>query len=504
MKICLVRPPSIVNPISYIASLTPPIGLAYIAAALREAGHEVEIIDGIGEKPLQSVPIAYNLVLRGLTFAEICERIPKDAGLIGVSGMFSSEWIHIREMINQISAAHPSIPMVAGGEHFTAEPAVSMKQCPGLSVCVLGEGEETIVEVAAAIESGGDLKRVKGLALREGDGVFRTGERPRIRSVDVISKPAWDLIPLSAYWKNSLSYGVNRGKSMPMLASRGCPYQCTFCSNPVMWTTRWIARTPTLVLDEIEDYVKRFGISNVDFYDLTAIVKRDWILEFSKGLVSRKLGITWQLPSGTRSEAIDAEVSKWLYASGCRNMNYAPESGSAASLERMKKKVSIPKLTASLRDAVKAGLNVKINIIIGMPDDTHLDTWKTLWFLVKMSWHGAHDVSVGAFSPYPGSELYARLVKEGKITHDDEYFSKLAYVDITETVSYTDFISSRWLRIYNWLGFAVFYGSNYLFRPSRFLKTLRNLKTGHHESRGEMALSGILSRMKLAPPVKKV
>ena len=409
MKICLVRPPSIVNPISYIASLTPPIGLAYIAAALREAGHEVVIIDGIGEKPLQSVPIAYNLVLRGLTFAEICERIPKDAGLIGVSGMFSSEWVHIREMINQISAAHPSIAMVAGGEHFTAEPAVSMKQCPGLSVCVLGEGEETIVEVAAALEKGGDLKLVKGLALRDREGVHHTGERPRIRSIDAIAKPAWDLIPLKAYWENSLSYGVNRGMSMPMLASRGCPYQCTFCSNPVMWTTRWIARTPTLVLDEIEDYVKRFGISNVDFYDLTAIVKRDWILEFSKGLVARKLGITWQLPSGTRSEAIDAEVSKWLYASGCRNMNYAPESGSAASLERMKKKVSIPKLTASLRDAVKAGLNVKINIIIGMPDDTHLDTWKTLWFLVKMSWHGAHDVSVGAFSPYPGSELYARL-----------------------------------------------------------------------------------------------
>lgn len=504
MKICLVRPPSIVNPLSYIASLTPPIGLAYIASALREAGHEVVLIDGIGEKPLQSVPIAYNLVLRGLTFDEICERIPKDSGLIGVSGMFSSEWVHIRELINKISAARPGIPLVAGGEHFTAEPAVSMKQCPGLSVCVLGEGEETIVEVAAALGKGGDLKLVKGLALRDGEGVLYTGDRARIRSVDQIAKPAWDLIPLKAYWDNFLSYGVNRGKSMPMLASRGCPYQCTFCSNPVMWTTRWIARSPTLVLDEIEDYVKRFGVSNVDFYDLTAIVKRDWILEFAKGLVDRKLGITWQLPSGTRSEAIDAEVSKWLYASGCRNMNYAPESGSAESLKRMKKNVSIPRLTQSLRDAVKAGLNVKINIIIGMPDDTHLDTWKTLWFLVKMSWHGAHDVSVGAFSPYPGSELYARLVKEGKITHDDEYFDKLAYVDITETVSYTDHISSRWLRIYNWLGFAVFYGSNYLFRPSRFLTTLRNLRTGRHESRGEMALSGILSRMKLAPPVKKV
>ena len=90
------------------------------------------------------------------------------------------------------------------------------------------------------------------------------------------------------------------------------------------------------------------------------------------------------------------------------------------------------------------------------------------------------------------------------LKHDDEYFNKLAYVDITETVSYTNFISSQWLRFYNWLGFAVFYGSNYLFRPARFLQTLRNLKSGHHESRGEMALSGILSRLKLAPAVKPV
>lgn len=504
MKVCLVRPPSIVNPVSYIASLTPPIGLAYVAAALKEAGHSVDIVDAIGEAPRQSVPIAHNLVLRGLTFEQIVARIPRDAGLIGISGMFSSEWNHIRNLTNMIAAALPDIPLAAGGEHFTAAPDVSLAQCPGLDLCVLGEGEETIVELAAALEQGTDLKLVKGLALRDGKGFVRTGSRARIRAVDSLPRPAWDLIPLQAYWENSLSYGVNRGKSMPMLASRGCPYSCTFCSNPAMWTTRWIARNPTEVLDEIEDYKRRWGIQNVDFYDLTAIVKRDWILEFAKGLVARKLDITWQLPSGTRSEAIDAEVSKWLYASGCRNMNYAPESGSEDSLKRMKKHVSLDKLTQSLRDAVAAGLNVKINIILGMPDDTHWDTLKTMWFLVRMSWNGAHDVSVGVFSPYPGSALYERLVLEKKITHSDDYFDKLAYVDITETVSYTDYMSARALQFYNFLGFALFYGSNYLFRPSRFLRTLRNLKTGRHESRGEMALSGILNRLHLAPAVKQV
>ena len=498
MKICLVRPPSIINPAAYIGSLTPPIGLAYIAATLREAGHRVELVDGIGENPLQSTPIAEGLVSRGLTFDQIVGRIPADADIIGVSGMFSSEWLQIRDLVNRIGDAFPGTLLVAGGEHFTCAADISFQQCPRLSICVLGEGEETMVHLARVVEAGGDVASVPGLMIRKDGGVHSTGVRARIRTIDDLPRPAWDLVKMENYLDNALSYGVNRGRSMPMLASRGCPYQCTFCSSPQMWTTRWLARDPHLVVDEIADYVARYGATNVDFYDLTAIVKKDWIVRFCKELIERKLNITWQLPSGTRSEAIDAEVSGLLYASGCRNMNYAPESGSEETLERIKKKVVIPRLIQSLRDAVKAGMNVKLNIIIGLPDETHWDVLKTLAFLVKMSWYGAQDVSIGVFAPYPGSELYERLVKEGKITHSDAYFSKLAYVDITKTVSYTDHVSSRWLRIYNWVGFALFYLSNYLFRPSRLVATVRHLATGKHESRGEMALSALLSRLQPA------
>ncbi|MBI5245727.1 MAG: B12-binding domain-containing radical SAM protein [Elusimicrobia bacterium] len=504
MKVCLVRPPSIINPLAYIGSLTPPIGLAYIAAALRHAGHEVEIVDGIGENPDQSTPLAGNLVARGLTFDQIVARIRPDADMIGISGMFSSEWTQIRELVNRISAAFPKTPLVAGGEHFTAASELSMRQCPRLKICVVGEGEETIVELADALSRGANLETVPGLALRRDGGAFvKTATRPRLREVDAIHAPAWDLVPLENYLSRALGYGVNRGRSMPMLASRGCPYECTFCSSPLMWTTRWVARDPGQLIDEIEGYVRKYDITNVDFYDLTAIVKRDWILAFCKGLHARKLDITWQLPSGTRSEAIDAEVSHWLYKSGCRNMNYAPESGSERTLENIKKKVKLDRLCDSLRGAVKNNLNVKINIIIGLPDETHWDVLQTIAFLVKLSWYGAHDVSVGVFAPYPGSELYERLVAEKKITNSDEYFGKLAYVDITETVSFTDHISSDALRFYNWAAFFFFYASNYLFRPQRFVRTVRNLMTRRHESRGEMALSALLSRLHLAPAVKQ-
>ena len=97
---------------------------------------------------------------------------------------------------------------------------------------------------------------------------------------------------------------------MPVMASRGCPYQCTFCSNPAMWTTRWIPRDPDLLLDEMQFYQKNYGAENFDFYDLTAIVKKSWIIDFCNKIEEREMKFTWQLPSGTRTEAIDGEVAR--------------------------------------------------------------------------------------------------------------------------------------------------------------------------------------------------
>ncbi len=498
MKICLIRPPNVVSPLAYTALQVPPIGLAYIAAVLREGGHEVVLIDGVGEAPTRQVSYLKEWLLQGLRFEEILERIPHDAGLIGISGMFSSDWVHVRTLVNLIGERFPEKPFIAGGEHFTAAPELSLGQCPNLDACVLGEGEETVVEVVKTIEQGHDLGLVSGLAVRKDGGIVRTKPRARIRAIDALPLPAWDIVPVQNYLSNHLSYGVNRGRSMPVLASRGCPYQCTFCSNPVMWGTRWLARTPKLVVDELAHYVRSYSIHNVDFTDLTAIIRREWILEFCKELVARDLRITWQLPSGTRCEAIDFEVAQWLYRSGCRNLNYAPESGSEESLQVIKKRIKLPKLMASLKDSLRAGINVKMNIIIGFPHEGHRSIWETFWLLVKISWAGAHDAAIGMFAPYPGSELYEELLKAGKIDLSDDYFNYLAYVDVSKARSYSNYLSDSWLRFYNLLGFAIFYGTNYLFRPYRLVRTISNLVNGRHESRGEMALSALFGRLRFS------
>ena len=139
--------------------------------------------------------------------------------------------------------------------------------------------------------------------------------------------------------------GISSGRNMPILGTRGCPYQCTFCSNPTMWTTRYTMRDPKDVVDEVESLVKNHAARSIEFFDLTAIVKKDWIIAFCNELKARKLNVSWQLPSGTRSEALDDETLLAIYETNCRLLVYAPESGSPETLRIIKKNLKLDRLT---------------------------------------------------------------------------------------------------------------------------------------------------------------
>lgn len=498
--ITLIRPPILVPKWSDSGPVTPPIGPAYLAASLRQAGHEAVILDAVGESPFQVTPLYDDAFLAiGLTSAQIVERVLPETNVIGVSCMFSQDWPAIYDLISLLRRKHPSIQIVVGGEHVTAVREFTIESCPEIDYCVLGEGEETLVDLVQSLEQGTPIDQVAGLLYRDEDGRCRaSAARPRIADIDSIPRPAWDLVPMEQYLDNNLSFGVDRGRSMPILATRGCPFRCTFCSSPDMWTTRWTARDPRDVLDEIESYMRDYGAVNFDFYDLTAIIKRDWIVEFCGLILEKGLRITWQLPSGTRSEAIDAEVTRLLYESGCRNMTYAPESGSPALLKRVKKKVDLANMQASIRAALRNGINLKLNIIFGLPGETRSELWESMRFVAKMGWIGVHDTSISIFSPYPGSVLYADLRSEGKIPElSTEYFLSLAmYKDFTQCTSYAAGISALEMAISRLFGMALFYAVQYARRPARLYSTVYNFLRNRQESRLDKSLRDLVHRMK--------
>ena len=499
MKICLIRPSRFMVTSAVTMNPAPPLGLAFIASALREAGHQVFVIDSIGEAPNQINPIHDDYVSNGLTHEEIASRIPASTDVIGLSCMFSMNWILDRELIDFLGEKFPSKLIVAGGEHITAVPEFSLKQAKPLQVCVLGEGEETIVNLLDSYQKGSDFSLVEGVIFKNSEGdLVKTAKRNRIKAVEEIPYPAWDLLPVESYQENKMVYGVTHDRSLPLLASRGCPYACTFCSNPVMWGKKYNIRSPKHVADEIEFFHNKYNIKNFDFFDLTAVLKKDWVVEFATEIINRNLMITWQLPAGTRSEAIDRECAKHLYLSGCRHLSYAPESGSPKILKLIKKKVNISKMLESMRYAYEEKLQIKLNMIFGLPDETHLDVWKTYWFLIQCSWIGVHEVGPSSFQPYPGSALFDRLEKEGKINmNDDRYFYEMVRSDdFFQNSFYNDNMSIRWMQFYQVMGIIIFYSSNFLFRPIRFYRFFKGIITQDYNSKLEAAVVDLFSKSK--------
>ena len=463
----------------------PPLGLAYIAAALTEAGFEHRVIDGTGEAldAVSPYPARADFMIQGLTIDEITRRIDPASDVIGISCMFSTLWPVVHRVADAVREKAPRALLVLGGEHGTAVPDHVLATSP-FDVVVLGEGEDTFVELLRARAGGRALGEVKGIAFREGDHVINTGLSVRRRDVDTIPRPEWESFPIREYITRHQTNGINLGRSMPMLGTRGCPFQCTFCSNPAMWTQRWIARDPKQLADEMELYVRKYEVTNFDFQDLTAIVKRQWIVDFCRELIDRDLKITWQMPSGTRAEVFDAEVADLLYRSGCRALAFAPESGSPKILKAVKKQVDLDHMLTAMGAAVRRGLKLSCFIVIGFPDDTPATLRQTLSLIRRMAVLGVYDVAVSKFVPYPGSELFRRLQREGKIELDDAFFVSPMDFYTAKAPSYADAVSSRRLYWTMLWFFVNFYVISFALRPWRVVRALaRAVITGREETR---------------------
>jgi len=509
--ITLCRPFVVIPKTSYSSPVTLPLGLAYVGAVLDKAGYQTKIIDATGEqqpvKIRRSEDNLYNL--QGLSPNEILEKIDSNTFIFGISLMFSSEWAAHRKLIEDIKKKYPKIIIVAGGEHSTAVPEYTLRNCPSIDYIIKGEGEFSMLEFSHNLFHEKNTKNIPGICFVDKENKFiDNGLSKRIQHIDKLPLPAWHLLKPENYFTNAFTIGISRGRNMPILATRGCPYQCTFCSSPSMWTTRYVMREPNEIIDEIEWLIKKYNANEFEFFDLTAIINKSWILEFCKELQKRNLNITWQLPVGTRSEALDNETLKAIYDSGCHFIVYAPESGSEKSLKIIKKRVKLNRLIESIKAAVKIGHTVKLNFIIGFPHETLFDCLKSIFFGIYCSLRfGVYDVNYAMFSPYPGSELFTKLKKEKKLDLDDDYFKKLmAYQDVTQPYSYCENVSGRTISVLRFIGFSLCYISIYISRPVRIYKLLKNLfrKEFFPNNLFEQRVYDFYTRLKLNKKAKKL
>ncbi len=524
MRVQLVHPPAFLNPTA-LTALRPslPLGLAYVAGSAQAAGHQVSIIDAVGDDP-ELIVRTGKVARLGTAVEGIVAAIAPETRVVGVSAMFTYQWFVVRDLIRAIKAARPDILVVGGGEHFTGLPLASIDQSP-VDILVIGEGEETFVDLlnrygAWLDEHGDDPGDVAGSVCHWADGLAsavyrRDGEvvleerRARILDVNHIPPPAWELFDVRGYDDHRLINGVRSGRTMPILATRGCPYRCRYCSSANAWTTKWVAREAKQVVDEIEGYVETYGATNFPFQDLTAILKRDWIVEFCNELIARDLKITWQLPTGTRCEVIDNEVAALLRKSGSMQLNFAPESGSEAVRKKIAKQMKEDSLFDAVKAAVGQGINVTCFFVLGFPRDSVDDYRETVRWAARLAKLGVDDAAVGFFFPIPGTSFFNELEEEGRIELNEDLILAPIFVHdrwLTEERNYSVTLSARTLTYWRYRIVWAFYSRAILFNPKRWVRIARNFVGGREDSKFDSFLQIMKERFitkrasKAAPP----
>lgn len=471
MKVALIAPPLLGykgDPFGNIPSL--PTGVPYLAAYLRKYGQDVSIVDCFGESPHQVRPFKEFYEARGLSPAEVIARLPADIGLAGIGVHSGAAHGLAIELIQAIKNWNPDVPVVMGGAQATILYQVFLDA--GADYVVLSEGEQSLLELAEALEGKGTIEAIDGLA-------WRGGVNPRTRFIedlDSVPFPAIDLLPMQNYWDLKYAHGPVNGPYTFMLTSRGCPYGCEFCATPRVWQRRWRARSAKNVVDEMEHYVRDYDIRDYHIQDDNFTVRRDRVWEICQEIIGRQLDVTWCLPSAVKAEPIDPETLHIMREAGCRYIAFSPESGSERVLKLMNKPVDLEHMKIMVEAAHKEGMKTQACFVLGFPGETDEDLELTRCYANDLTRRGVDEISFFIMSPVPGAAAF------DKYKWDFDDYEGLCW-------------SPRWREDYDALKrarvklYANFFWTRFWSHPLDLLGHVPHILTGRHETKAEMAVS---------------
>ena len=399
MRIVLVNP-NFQGRVRRIAQTTvgPPLGLAYLASAARDAGHDVRIVDA---NALTLSP--ERTVGRALEGAPDVVGITATTPTIGLAG----------DLAARIKHRSPERIVAVGGPHGTALPERTLKEQPAIDIVARGEGERTLPALLDAL-AGGDwdgLANVPGLAFRGTDGaVVDTGVAAPIADLDSLTPPARDLLPMERY------RSVDADHFSTLLAMRGCPCQCVYCAVPEMFGRRMRYRDPAAVVDEMADVHRRFGVDFFGFLDDTFTTRRRWVLDFADHLEESHLPRRVGWICLTRADMVDRELLARMKEVGCRRVEFGIESGSPTGRAYLKKGLSEEAILQGFRDARAVGLSTMGFLILNIPGETEDDIARSFALARRAD---PDYLQVSFLTPYPGTVLRDEAEEKGWISTDD-------------------------------------------------------------------------------------
>jgi radical SAM superfamily enzyme YgiQ (UPF0313 family) len=382
----------------------PPLGISYLAAHLKR------------ERPEVSVHLV-DLEVKDWNFDRCVSHILSyDPDIVGISVMTPFLMVSL-ELIRGIKQREPRVKTLLGGPHITATGAeiYSMDIPVKPDYLVFGEGEDTLVDIVDNINDESSVIKGALRQLKGGEVVGRPQGRGHIRDLDSLPILDFGMLNVSDY----TVVQSKRRNSLSLMASRGCPYNCSFCDVSITQGKRLRLRSPEHIIEEIKLNFDKYGITNYYFKDSTFTIKRDWVIRICEIMQQNNLRVTWSC--NTRAGLVDDELLNIMRKAGCVLMAFGFESADDEVLRAMNKMTSHKMYYDAVEKCRKNGIEVYGFFMVGNFEEDIHKARKTLNFALH------EDLAWASFSPvaaYPGTELYDRAIKSGVLKDPKWYTGK--------------------------------------------------------------------------------
>jgi radical SAM superfamily enzyme YgiQ (UPF0313 family) len=379
-KVALIIPPAAGMGQMWCPNL--PIGLAYLAAVLEKAGCDLTVFDcpalGIDHKNLRTKLASFD---------------PDVVGLTAVTPTIDSALLAAR-IAKEI---RPNTPVILGGPHATFMDTQILNENPAVDIIVRGEGELTMLELLQNLSHSGDLQAVSGISFRKEEQVVRSPNRIYIENLDDLPRPAYHYFDLNKY--RSFGHAV-----LPILTSRGCPFQCSYCVSSRMVGKDFRPRDPNRVVDELEWLRDTYSATAFSFYDDAFTYDTQRAIRICEEIKRRRIGVPWDCQ--TRVDRISKDVLVKMKEAGCQLVSFGAESGCQKILDSVNKKTTIELNEKAVKMAKKVGLSVAMSVIIGYPGETADTLGQTFNFIRRTK---PDYVYLCLATPYPGTGFRKHL-----------------------------------------------------------------------------------------------
>lgn len=418
MKVLLIDPP-FYRFIGYYNRYFP-IGISYLAAVLKNDGHEVLIYDAdCNENPSKMdfarLEDSYPDYLKSLKdenrpiLQEIRHTVSSfKPDIVGISvwTTFAASAFKIASICKDLNK---DIPVVMGGPHISIKYDEVMKICPDVDFLIRGEGEKSFVELVKALKAKAtglsaishELSTIQGISYRHNGRIIHNPLGEFIKDLDSIPFPARDLL-LNKHSYNSEDMGL-------LMTSRGCPYNCSYCATSI-WERKTRYRSVNNVIDEIKLVIDKYGTRQFTFKDDSFTVNRKRVIELCDRLIGEKIKINWDC--NTRVNLVDEELLKKMKKAGCNSIKVGIEVGSKRILKLIGKGITFEQCRKAAKVFRKVGIHWTGYFMMGLPSETKEDVYQTLKFMKELR---PDYASISVYEPFPGTELFEMGIEKSLV-----------------------------------------------------------------------------------------